>query len=1221
MKGKLFALAGWSVLCIAQPTQIQVQGSTPTQAVISYTAPSSADCTIEASENSTYSPVVNDVNATLFSGANSDARFSALRVGSRRVFIIGTRSADLALDGKLYSRALQQNTPHYYRLTCGSAATGYFSTTPIPFGDLHTESPPWVAAGFGNYGWPTIDWTNKFAWYIDPMTGMAYKPVNYPGEYANRYGPFLFGSTDFVTGPSWTNPGNIRSGSAATVATATTTTDPIYVGIDPTVTQPYLQNMTGINEKAVSIDDIGINVFGSGTDGTAGNRQFTMCLSFDWSTCYTSNVTVTLPTGSDVSVGTFPSTFPLAFFSGWGKAISREDLGRTGTVNVSGSTVTLTSGMNSDTAFANWVAGTRVWISGSSAACTNNLCTVVSVQSPVSMTISESVSLTGSVYKYGPALKIAKTNATGAINLSVSNTVGVSNNGGIPPGGSFEFCSKQKVSFSVDRDGNPSASKTGRMCAIDSFQTGVGSIYWIADDGETRMISYFRQAATLTNSVAAADIPNQAAGYPYMVGFSPSVATRWYTQMQCTNNTRCIYQLDYTGDGREWKPTPRYPTGNATQPSSPSDNVAWTILTKTSTGNDVQAQIDANYPAYDKTRWGSLSTSVTGSGVAGGYMMFVQNGYNAGESPICYAFVFSLATGNFVRAWDNYTGTLSPYMRWNACHATLSLGGPDAGNVFQSFNLNSLVWGAYSTAVTHVKKSGSYNTNTSLPAAYDGSYDGACPVNPYGATGNNCVFVKVAGEPCKTANLTNESTWFPCPWDGSKAGLVNMVLGDFIYETALPDNSERMQIIEKTVNSTTDIELTLKRDAVPSTTDPACIGTRVHANGWAMAMGHGGGRTCNISSLTIEPVSGSVYAAPLGDHFDIGVGPTQDFRWVSSRAYANGGLAQLDTTYPPIVTDDNPSFAGVSASVPPRQNYPSGRQWTAASPEKTWTMSNRHYTQWGYQTITQVSGNLYRLQTLGTPDIKRLPFLATAGQYLLQDISSAATGDTITPADTYKFCYAYRNDECRTGSTAGQLFIVVPVPVLNNLLCDEGTISINTPCAFVPATLGAWGTQSVSTVPNGSGRWTRRLSMQPGPQRHPPFENWRPFPDGKTALWRSAWTDGLYTSLMLAKLPPRDDDSLNRTTFVPVEVKASAGTNVTVQFGYNSSFYCTSRLEACKVSAATITQSDAFKFASEALTGATGPYTITIPALSGRVLYYRVCQGSACGATVVKAIP
>jgi hypothetical protein len=89
-----------------------------------------------------------------------------------------------------------------------------------------------------------------------------------------------------------------------------------------------------------------------------------------------------------------------------------------------------------------------------------------------------------------------------------------------------------------------------------------------------------------------------------------------------------------------------------------------------------------------------------------------------------------------------------------------------------------------------------------------------------------------------------------------------------------------------------------------------------------------------------------------------------------------------------------------------------------------------------------------------------------------------------------------------------------------------------------------------------------------------------------------------------------DDGITDGAGYVPVTIKASS--NFVVQFGYDTNFYCTSRLESCYVQASTI-QTVPFLYASEA--GATTPTssTVAIPAMPGRVLYYRLWIGGVAG--------
>src|SRR5579871_5662582 len=157
---------------------LAVIGTTPTQAILSYLAPNTNFCTVEVSESSSYSPLVNDVNGAFFSGANLDSRPGNLVSGMARIVVIGKRSADLALNGRQYSRSLQNNTTHYVRVTCGtSVATTSFTTANLPYGNTYPDVSTSVLTSPGTYNWPTIDASTGRT--TDPQTGVAMWPFGF----------------------------------------------------------------------------------------------------------------------------------------------------------------------------------------------------------------------------------------------------------------------------------------------------------------------------------------------------------------------------------------------------------------------------------------------------------------------------------------------------------------------------------------------------------------------------------------------------------------------------------------------------------------------------------------------------------------------------------------------------------------------------------------------------------------------------------------------------------------------------------------------------------------------------------------------------------------------------------------------------------------------------------------------------------------------------------
>jgi len=157
-------------------TNFQVTDSTPTAVILRYAAPTLASCTLEVSESPTYVPLVPDVDTALFPGANSDARNGSQ--GRDRTFVVGNAGvgiiyAPIAASGRRVSRALQANTIHYYRLTCGAdTAAGSFRTPNIAPGDTFPVAPaPIDPAHLGENGWPFLP-VDASATVIDPITGV-----------------------------------------------------------------------------------------------------------------------------------------------------------------------------------------------------------------------------------------------------------------------------------------------------------------------------------------------------------------------------------------------------------------------------------------------------------------------------------------------------------------------------------------------------------------------------------------------------------------------------------------------------------------------------------------------------------------------------------------------------------------------------------------------------------------------------------------------------------------------------------------------------------------------------------------------------------------------------------------------------------------------------------------------------------------------------------------
>lgn len=186
---------------------LRLQGVTSTQAVLAYTAPDSQPCRIEVSQSPDYVPPVHDVNSGLFPGSNQDLlRRGTVVSGRDRLVVIGRRVAETASDRKRYSRALQAYTKHYVRVTCGNgiAQELAFDTTNIPLGQTYNEPLPADPARPGETAWPTIDWSNRNQWIVDPKTGLAMRRLTSNEESVERYPNNNFGAGRDLEG-AWSN--------------------------------------------------------------------------------------------------------------------------------------------------------------------------------------------------------------------------------------------------------------------------------------------------------------------------------------------------------------------------------------------------------------------------------------------------------------------------------------------------------------------------------------------------------------------------------------------------------------------------------------------------------------------------------------------------------------------------------------------------------------------------------------------------------------------------------------------------------------------------------------------------------------------------------------------------------------------------------------------------------------------------------------------------------
>jgi hypothetical protein len=169
----------WGSCAMGQINGVSIVGATPTQAVLAYTAPPGVTCTWTVSESPALTPVVHDVDPTLFHNANLDNRPGNISQGRRHVFVIGNRTAEVALNGHRVSRALQVFTPLLrHQLPIGGGQRQLYDSQPGCRQSISRDS----ARGPGEYSWPDMPYTDTSPQMIDPLSGILFQPLSRPGE-------------------------------------------------------------------------------------------------------------------------------------------------------------------------------------------------------------------------------------------------------------------------------------------------------------------------------------------------------------------------------------------------------------------------------------------------------------------------------------------------------------------------------------------------------------------------------------------------------------------------------------------------------------------------------------------------------------------------------------------------------------------------------------------------------------------------------------------------------------------------------------------------------------------------------------------------------------------------------------------------------------------------------------------------------------------------------
>jgi hypothetical protein len=1245
---------------MAQPFKVAVLATTPTQAILSYTAPDNNACSVAVSSSNAvnqftgaFISLAHDVDPLLFPGADSDTKAGNIVNGTQRTIVVGHRGVGDGSDGNIYSLALQAATTHYFRISCDNGAyvgTGSFLTADIPLGDSAPDAIPYDANGFGGYGWPTVDFANQATKYVDPQTGALLQRLT--GSEDQMYAQFnnqaLNAPVD-LSGGAWTNLVNLGYSSDGTATTYTGAGGPgngIFLPLASVGLARY-----SFNSNAYSaLDDINLHLHGSGDPVLA-------CLSDDdGQTCLGTPFTLTLPpsTAGDVSG---PGNYPAPLFQGWGNARVTSDMLANGfgaNATLTGNSLVWNSGTDG--------TGQTVYFPvttlkpGTIVEFASTYYHVASVQDQQHITLVESASspVTGTAYFLGFGIKIWKQpGGTGTVNidsasidLSISNTFGTEDQGF----GATGCGGNVTVTYAADGV-TPIAPVNGYVC---TFVANYGSLVWklmIPSTGEVRKISNLNGL-----SPGGGNSPTNFYAYNNLSGLI----------------TFCAYNVDDPVNGHFKAWFDNY-NSSANNPAISCNDLG--------SQQTVAQEIQMAHPEIDMSYYGAPAFE----GDSYPYFVFMMRPAQNRAYWACVIDVSQPSGAGQVQSCHNSWSTYP--IRWAVSHGGEFASG---GNVesyimepMQSPNQQGV--GEYTLSINTVyNNGGSTAISSSLVDPQTCEALGVTDVRlqVQGATGNNCIRINVASEPVNVNPSTGDIAPLgnfpvgskPGPWahnsaacngDGTTSNcwgyLQPMIEGDYIGDTA-SGSSEPFLVAKKTVLPDGTIDLVLARNMNPFHERGGNPSPENHAAGWTpwMEVANGGGASGVFYTpfgqqfgpdTTVEdnPTLFQAHTIDWGNAFgeDIHITAQAWLNWPQSLGGYGAGYGVRYGEVPGVYSDGflygvqanygfNGSFNGLTINQ--IQSHPGGGTYSASQRESIWAVDGRPLggasggsTYLWSHTYSRVTGNndTYKISVPlngdGTLvnfagwdtslDIKDRAVYAWAGYHLLKDISGP--NSVISDATPWSFCIALQANECVNGSNPKDQFVSVPHANTSGSCSIDGTQL--TPCiATVGPEVGGYTQFDVSKADPFGLRWRKLTMAFGGPGRTDNFANMHAFSTADWTVTAGKWMDGRRSDVMGVQLPPwPNEDSIVRSTFVKVPVKLSgqAGTSVRIRFGYNPKLFCSSRQEQCSTA---VSNSDPYAFLSEQQTWtpctATAGCEVDVPAISSRILYYVVDRMSAAGA-------
>jgi hypothetical protein len=763
-------------------TSIVRVNATPQQLLVVTTTDQPGFCTYRVSEGSTFAAPVNDVNAGLFAGSNSDARNGSIIDGRSHTFVVGLRTAAMASDHKRYSRSLQSNTPHWIGVTCGSDAevSVVKSTTNPPLGNSWAEPYPYDANSPTGYAWPSIDLADKSKSYIDPRTGTLIKRITGWQDEANSGDAPVTPTTPSVSSsaPSgnWTNPQNgaVADGNSA----VSTGTAPLAVAFSPirtsfNATRPpsWDPNLAGS-----TITSVQVMITGSGTGG-ANNAG--VCLTVNRVSCATDTHTITLP--STTGSVTYPESMT-NYFADWvGGTITTPPVNYdmatfAGTVNVAGTTVTCAAPSQQVCFNVETLKAGSVINIGTATGCTAGDYVIAALNSDSSLTLQTTAGgCSGVSYSAANFGVLIFPQASSVLSVDGVTYTWDEHGFGLNPQGGLSFYCNYGSQVT-----NSSGVK-GWVCMLpDAFGNMPG--YFVPSNlGDTGMAANTIWSHIVPGnpdaSIDYASFPqdqtaqSRVSSYLSSIPSDPADPTTFYalavdTQVSPNKTVLLSAQYDAAGTNPTCSSGGEHGYQQFTQANANSQNpcLIWKNRTRASQGGTLTDLFTAFDASFDPNYFNQLA------------IVDVKNGIieiSAATAQNLLTWFFFVSTSNFqvTAGWPLYKNFP---IRWSGVHGAITM----TDNTTTAATTQNLDpggacaidgCGPYQFVVSAINGSGS----TTLAAAAGGTCSHATSQTAaLLANGSGCVQMTFPGEPCDPDPSPYELTNSPaCSWNPGYRGL------------------------------------------------------------------------------------------------------------------------------------------------------------------------------------------------------------------------------------------------------------------------------------------------------------------------------------------------------------------------------------------------------------------------------------------------------------------